>query len=647
MNGTNNQVGGPNSRSGGDSVIEDVWSDRITALLKLAGRRCELHNRVGVDRRRDGSTLRSTGFRVAIIGTPKSGKTCILNSLIGFPILPMPVVPVSSGPIWLKWGEEKRATVRNGDGAVGDVEFANLESPAETDSLELQWPLALCKNGVEFVEVPASSREDGTPRQELETADLVLLVLSCRALASKADLALIESAAHLGLTEILFVCNHSDAISPEDMRGLELRSAALLQPCTTVPGQAVFFVSGMWALEGAEGQDLGLVQRSGIDALRCAIADYVGANQKRAKAIKLVATARLELEAIRRTLEQAGVVALDQQADLERQSLTLSSALATVDQKRHLILSQASQFQETTCEVALQRVQNFLLDQASVIENRNRSNPTIIDSISASLSPASAERARLRDIALVERKLKQAYHEWAETELLPSIGKSCDEFDRNLALPIEDFTCVIRELRIRLDLEGIETPNGLFTRIESKLRLTDLESTGVDFTIVRPPPEGSQGISSIFYTALAVAVTSSAVVSVFLHLPILLTVPLACGGATMYSHSRITSMLSTNGRGLAKATADAIRDQSKEIAGAVAGSVALEFDRVIDGLRSCVGRMAEDTTNPARAMIDSFQGRIQEIGVGECARRESWSELNILRAKIDEIASQIGLLARG
>ena len=306
MNGTNNQGGAPNSRTGGDSVIEDVWSERITALHKLEGRRCELQDRIGVDKSRGGSTSRSAGFRVAIIGAPKTGKTCILNSLIGLPILPMPVVPVSSGPIWLKWGEEKRATLRNAAGAVSDVEFADLESLAETDSLELQWPLALCKDGVEFVEVPAYPREDGTPRQELETADLVLFVLSCRALASKADLALIESAAQLGLTEILFVCNHSDGISPEDMKGLELRSAALLKPRTTVPGQAVFFVSGMWALEAAEGQDLGLVQRSGIDALRCAIADYIGANQNRAKAIKLVATARLELDAIRRALEQAG-----------------------------------------------------------------------------------------------------------------------------------------------------------------------------------------------------------------------------------------------------------------------------------------------------------------------------------------------------
>jgi hypothetical protein len=640
-----NQRGTPKPRSYGDSVNEDVWSDLIADLHKLAGRRCELQDRVGVDRRRAGSASRSTGFRIAIIGAPKSGKTCILNSLIGLPIFPMPVVPASSGPIWLKWGEEKRATLRNAAGAVGAVEFADLESPAETDSLELQWPLALCKDGVEFVEVPAYPRADGTSRQELETADLVLLVLSCRALASKADLALIESAAQLGLTEILFVCNHSDGISPEDMNGLELRSAALLQPRTTVPGQAVFFVSGMWALEGAEGQDLGLVERSGIDALRCAIADYVDANQNRAKAIKLVATARLELDAIQRALEQAVVVAADQQADLERQSLTLSSALATVDQKRHLILSQASQFQETTCAVALQRVQNFLLDQASVIENRNQSNPTVIESISASLSPATIERAQRRDLVVLERKLKEAFRGWVETELLPSIGQSCDELDKDLALPIEDFTCVTRELRMRLDVEGAKTPYAVFTRFESKLLLTDLASARVDLTLVRPAPESSQGISSIFYTAIAVAVTSSAVLSMFLHLPILLTAPLACGGATMYSHSRITALLSANDRGLAKATAEAIRNQSKEIAQAVAGSVALEVDRVIDGLRRSIGEIADNTTNPTKAAIDSFQSRIQEIGAGECTRRESWSELNILRAEIDEIASQIGLLA--
>ena len=167
----------------------------------------------------------------------------------------------------------------------------------------------------------------------------------------------------------------------------------------------------------------------------------------------------------------------------------------------------------------------------------------------------------------------------------------------------------------------------------------------MDLTIVRPAPERSQGISSIFYTAIAVGVASSAALSLFLHLPILLTAPLACGGATMYSHSRITALLSASDRELARATAETLRNQSKEMAHAVAGSVAVEVDRVMDGLRRSIGEMADDTTKPAKATIDSLQGRIQEIGAGECARRESWSELNFLRAEIDEIASQIGLLA--
>jgi hypothetical protein len=114
-----------NSSSIVEPEREAAWLELTTDLRNLARRRCEL---LGTATTRDAQASRNTAFRIAVVGAPKAGKTCILNSLIGSAVLPMPVVPAAGGPIWLKWGEHAKAVLYGVDGSTRDLVISDLES---------------------------------------------------------------------------------------------------------------------------------------------------------------------------------------------------------------------------------------------------------------------------------------------------------------------------------------------------------------------------------------------------------------------------------------------------------------------------------------------------------------------------------------
>jgi GTPase Era involved in 16S rRNA processing len=64
---------------------------------------------------------------VAILGQFKSGKSSFLNSLVGKPILPVGVIPVTTTITRLQYGKRERAIVRHFDGQEIDVDIGTVE----------------------------------------------------------------------------------------------------------------------------------------------------------------------------------------------------------------------------------------------------------------------------------------------------------------------------------------------------------------------------------------------------------------------------------------------------------------------------------------------------------------------------------------
>ena len=76
-------------------------------------------------------------FYVACVGQFKRGKSTLLNALIGEPILPSGVVPVTSVPTIVRFGEDYGARVRLDSGEW--TEIAITEIKQESERLQRSW----------------------------------------------------------------------------------------------------------------------------------------------------------------------------------------------------------------------------------------------------------------------------------------------------------------------------------------------------------------------------------------------------------------------------------------------------------------------------------------------------------------------------
>jgi len=101
---------------------------------------------------------------VAILGQFKSGKSSFLNSLIGKPILPVGVIPVTTTITRLQYGERERAIVRHFDGRQTEVDIGEIEkftseakNPANQKNVEVvdvELPSLKKHAGLRFVDTP-------------------------------------------------------------------------------------------------------------------------------------------------------------------------------------------------------------------------------------------------------------------------------------------------------------------------------------------------------------------------------------------------------------------------------------------------------------------------------------------------------------
>ncbi len=316
-------------------------------------------------------------FYVACIGQFKRGKSTLLDALVGEPVLPTGVVPVTAVPTVLRYGAERSArvliagkwqTIRTDDLAQYVSEDLNPENRKCVDGVEVFLPSSLLDQGMCLVDTPgigsvfAGNTE--TTREFIPQIDAAILVVGADPPISGEELALIEAVA-VNVDEILIVLNKIDRVSQGERHQAAAFATRVVEARLKRPVARIYEVSALSRLDrrSAEDDDWNLfVEDLGRLAAQSGEAMIHSAAER--GALRFSETLRRSVYERTRALQEPisdseqRITSLRQTVSQAEQSLRDLGALFSAEQMRlsNVLLARRKQFYRQALPIALEEL---------------------------------------------------------------------------------------------------------------------------------------------------------------------------------------------------------------------------------------------------------------------------------------------------
>lgn len=232
------------------------------------------------------SKLASRELNLVVVGQFKRGKTSFLNALMGAPILPVAVLPLTSVVTVLRYGEQPRAAVHFEDGTSRPIGLERLAefvtepgNPANkkgVSRVEVFYPSTYLQNNVRLIDTPGIgsvyAHNTEAAYSFLPRIDAAIFVTSPDPPLTSAELEMLSSIA--GETEKVFlVVNKTDLADDSQLR--EVIGFLQRNLPAAVAGATVLPVSSRLALEARQTENAALFHRSGLPALEAEIQRFL------------------------------------------------------------------------------------------------------------------------------------------------------------------------------------------------------------------------------------------------------------------------------------------------------------------------------------------------------------------------------------
>jgi GTP-binding protein EngB required for normal cell division len=254
--------GSPHEPGSGDTAPD------AARLLRIASLAEELdHDQIRNDAREAAERISEGRFYVACVGQFKRGKSTLLNALTGISVLPTGVIPVTTIPTILRFGDRLQARVRVQNGAWTKIEPAEIEEyVSETRnpenakgvaSVELFVPSPLLRDGMCFVDTPGLGSvfagNTAATHAFVPHIDAAIVVIGADPPIAGDELALVESVAK-NVPDILFVLNKADRVTVDERETAISFAREILEKRLRRPVRSVFAICALEQLKGNDCQ---------------------------------------------------------------------------------------------------------------------------------------------------------------------------------------------------------------------------------------------------------------------------------------------------------------------------------------------------------------------------------------------------------
>lgn len=424
-------------------------------------------------------SVRSTRFRVMIVGEQKTGKSTLINAMLGADILPSYDIPTTGIINIVTYGDERAVVMHylaTADGerrkpvSMSIEDFGRHVVIDHNDPLanpyeraELTWPLELCRNGVDIIDSPGLDEHPARTTVTLGYlghADALLMVdraIGGLGVPGREFLDTLARGVH-GHDDIFFAFNRYDEVRDHEM--VVSHNTRLAQPYTSRVDRRVFHTDARTALEARTGQaPPDAVEGTGIPALEAALGDFLVRERARVKLQRPINALGHELRELRGHLpDLRSVLELNEQ-ELRARQAAQESELRLRDLERSDIVGTLDTWiRETELEIrglARAFLQTSVEDAETWVEELDRT-----EKLTGNVFKLKEQMLKAAEeiYAGLIKRLTAELHAWQERKLNPYLAKRALALREKLGPRLAEYEREIDRMRAELSAVPGEAP---------------------------------------------------------------------------------------------------------------------------------------------------------------------------------------------
>ena len=618
------------------------------------------------------SRLASDAFKVLVIGEFKRGKSTFINALLRAEVLPAFATPCTAVINEIKYGDVKEAllyfrpdadlsaladlptAVRShaqqhaGGGIpplavdVEDLEdYVVIPDPTQDqarsvarspyDRVEIRWPLDLCRNGVELIDSPGLN-EHGT-RSKVTTdylarVDAVLFVMSCQALGSQSELAVVDNQIRAaGHTDIFFIANRFDEIRERERERLVLYAQKKLGERTEFGTDGVFFLSALDALDGRLDGDAARVAGSGIERLETRLSHFLAHDRGRLKLLqptsqllKGISKALNEIIPGQRSMLQQG------EAELRQRYENAKPALEDAERRRAQIVRRMNAHRERLRDEVVLVVRERQRELASALAGWLGECELQEEVSFMTLSPKEMMKAVANEVVeALTARIEKEQVAWQREVLQPVVEKHIRDMTDDAATHLEDL--LARLDNVVSQMTGVEVGAGDGEKDVSLLERV-LAAAGGFFVggVGSAFVGGTMGFGEMMKSlgpqiVLVIGMIALGVTNPFIMIPVLL------GGGILQGVLKQGKVTAKTREKVVEAMGGELRAQAQETAESAAS-------KIFEQTQSLVESVDEGLHREIQSARDQVEAALANLKKGE-------AEVSARIRAVDEISAQL------